>query len=87
MITKLQASQLKPGDMLHFGTCTIHHGKRGGVKERHFTCKVNGKFRQYAGNPDRWMLPLKRGLYDYGYLTPENAGAFRLDCDCIPEEI
>ena len=38
--------------------------------------RVNGKCKTWKRNPERFQLPIKHGLYSYGYLTNENAHLF-----------
>jgi hypothetical protein len=36
-------------------------------------CRVNGKCKTWATKPDWFQLPVKHGLRDCFYITPENA--------------
>lgn len=40
--------------------------------------KVSGKVQTWKTRPNDFKVPLKRGLYDTGYLTPSNANNFTL---------
>ena len=40
--------------------------------------RVTGKVQTWKTRPDDFRVPIKRGLYDSGYLTPSNAGRFTL---------
>lgn len=41
--------------------------------------RVNGKCKTWKRNPERFQLPIKHGLYSYGYITNENAHLFIVD--------
>lgn len=41
--------------------------------------RVNGKCKTWKTRPDEFKLPIKHGLWTYGYLTHENAHLFDLD--------
>lgn len=43
--------------------------------------RVNGKPKTWKRSPERVEIPLKCGLYDYGYLTEDF-----LDCFCLTEK-
>lgn len=38
--------------------------------------RANGKCKTWKRNPERFQLPIKYGLYSYGYITEENAHLF-----------
>ena len=38
--------------------------------------RANGKCKTWKRNPERFQLPIKHGLYSYGYITEENAHLF-----------
>lgn len=38
--------------------------------------RANGKCQTWKTRPNEFKLPIKHGLYDYGYLTHENAHLF-----------
>ena len=40
--------------------------------------RVNGKIKTWKRSPDRVQVPLKHGLYSYGYLTESNLEWFTL---------
>lgn len=64
-----QARQLRVGQILHH---TIDKNKDG-TPER---WRVNGRIKTWKTRPDDIRIPLKRGLFDYGYLTDENMHLF-----------
>ena len=41
--------------------------------------KANGKCKTWKTRPKEFKLPIKHGLYDYGYITHENAHLFIVD--------
>jgi hypothetical protein len=43
--------------------------------------KVNGKVKIWKRSPERVQVPLKHGLYTYGYLTEDNLELFSLTKD------
>ena len=38
--------------------------------------RANGKCKTWKRSPERFQLPIKHGLYSYGYITEENAHLF-----------
>ena len=58
------------------------------TKEQALTCKTfrynvycyraNGKCKTWKTRPNEFKLPIKHGLYIYGYLTHENAHLFEV---------
>lgn len=41
--------------------------------------RANGKCKTWKRDPARFQLPIKHGLYSYGYITNENAHLFIID--------
>ncbi len=41
-------------------------------------CRVNGKMRTWKTRPGDWQLPVKHGLKECFYITPENADEWQL---------
>lgn len=41
-------------------------------------CRVNGKVKTWKRNANRVQVPLKHGLYDFGYLDETNLSEFSL---------
>jgi hypothetical protein len=58
MITLAQAKELKYRDIL-----IDSNGKKW---------RVNGKVQTWKKNPNRVNVPVKHGLYSYGYITESN---------------
>ena len=63
-ITLEQAKNLRPGDMLHHVT----NKNADGTPER---WKVNGQPKIWKRSPERVQIPVKHGLYDFGYITEQ----------------
>jgi len=85
MITFDQAIQLKHGQRvhdIHYGGCTKIIEKRGAVTKHIREWRVNGKVKTWKTKPGKFQIPLKFGLYDYAYLTDDNAKYFHLPDDC-----
>jgi hypothetical protein len=38
--------------------------------------RANGKCKTWKRQPERFQLPIKHGLYDYAYITNDNAHLF-----------
>lgn len=83
MINKEQAMRLGSGNKIYFGAVPdpdarrtyfdkgigyeTHDGKTvPGSKVRQFT--VNGACKTWKTRPNDWCLPIKYGLYEYGYV-------------------
>jgi len=66
-----EAKQLKYGDIIYHKTAI----NADGSKQRF---KVNGKVKTWKKNPSRIHIPLKRGLYEYGYLDEYDLEEFSL---------
>jgi hypothetical protein len=84
MITKEQAMDVgnKHYGEFHHGSCKKHIGPRGGIKVFITLWRVNGKCKTWKTMPDRFSLPIKHGLYNYGYMTERNAQEFHFPEDC-----
>ena len=42
-------------------------------------CRANGKCQTWKTRPNDFKLPVKYGLYQYFYITPENAAEWSAD--------
>lgn len=73
MITLAQAKALYKGQILYH----VHNRNADGSPQR---WKVNGQVKTWKRSPDRVEIPLKHGLYSYGYLTEAD-----LDLVCLTE--
>ena len=79
MITKEQALT---ATLFHENGCSRTVGPRGGVMVSMHPWRRNGKTQTWKTRPDDFRVPIKRGLYDYGYLTHNNASSFHTNADC-----
>ena len=66
MMTKEFAAGLYKGKTLYHATAT----NADGTAKR---CRVNGKLKTWKTTPNDWRLPVKSGLWNYFYITPNNA--------------
>jgi len=62
--------------------CTLHIGKRGGQTERVYNVRRNGATKTWKRSPERFRIPIKYGLYEYGEITEHNAQDFHVVEDC-----
>jgi hypothetical protein len=54
----------------------VHDGINKLIKPRNW--RANGKCKTWKRDLTRFSLPVKHGLYSYGYLTNENAHLFEV---------
>lgn len=86
-LTVEQALALKYGDYVHYDChCKHRYHKRTGkalvpiiVIE---VWKVNGKVKRWKRTPGKFMVPIRRGLYTYDYITEWNYENYHLPEDC-----
>jgi hypothetical protein len=71
MISLEQAKALNHGTILY---CK-HFTNADGTPQR---WRVNGKVKRWKRTPDRIEVPIKRGLYEYGYFTNAHLDEFAL---------
>lgn len=83
-VTKEQAFS---GRHFHHGECKKIIGPRGGVTFERQEWRSNGQLKTWKTRPNEFRLPIKYGLYEYSYLTDENARAFHRAEDCKPTVI
>lgn len=79
MITKKQAENASD---FHAGKCTRHIGPRGGITEKTETWRRNGQTKLWKTRPDHFRVPIKYGLYGYGYIDHDNANQVHVPEDC-----
>lgn len=77
IITLDMAKRLKVGQHIYMKN---HYDSRG-CRRR---WKVNGVPKTWKTHPDWVKVPLKYGLYDYGYLDNDNLEHFSMEDDCRP---
>lgn len=41
--------------------------------------RANGRCKTWTRSPERFQLPIKHGLYNYGYITNDNAHLFEVE--------
>ena len=71
MITASQAKGLRHGQLVYLKGEWDSDGKPS-------RARVTGKVQTWKTRPSDFKVPIKRGLYDSGYLTPDNANRFTL---------
>jgi hypothetical protein len=64
MITLAQAKALKIGDILYH---TINKNADGTPQR----WRVNGQVKTWKRNPEKVIIPVKYGLYNYDYITED----------------
>lgn len=79
MVTKDQAMNER---YFHHGDCKRFIGPRGGLKTRVETWRANGACKTWKTRPDEFRLPIKYGMYAFGYLTHDNADEFHTASEC-----
>ncbi len=79
MVTREQALTERE---FHVGECTRKIGPKGGEVEKVVRCRRNGKTKTWKTRPDHFKVPVKRGLYECGYLTHDNANGFHVAHEC-----
>lgn len=79
MVTKTEA--ITGGDF-HVGTCIRHTGPRGGVTEHIIRVRSNGACKTWKTRPNDFRLPVKHGLYSYGYIDQDTACMYHRAEDC-----
>lgn len=68
MITKAQALTVNNFEM-------VSHKNADGTPVR---WRRNGKTKTWKTRPAEFSIPVKHGLYDYGYITQDNAHEFNV---------
>jgi len=68
-MTLQEARQLQHGQILHYR----HARNADGTPQR---WRVNGAVKTWKRSPERVEVPLKHGLYAYGYLRDDNLADF-----------
>jgi len=85
MITKEQAASLNHRDIVHFigrQQCTRTVGPRGGVTIKVVECRVNGNLKTWVRDPERWVLPVKHGMREYGAVSNTNNYDWHVASEC-----
>lgn len=84
MITKEQAINLGYRTIIHYGVCSKEIGLKGRISHKIEQWRVNGLRKTWKKEPEKFSVPIKNGLYSYGYLTNYNCSQFHLLEDCEP---
>ena len=71
MIGITAAKKLQTGDIIH----SLTYNNADGTPKR---WRVNGKVKLWKLSPRRFSIPVKHGLYDYGYITETNNKGFKV---------
>lgn len=66
------AKKLRYGQIIHHKTCKNADGTNQSFK-------VNGSVKTWKRDKGRIRVPLKRGLYEFGYLDESNIHEFTID--------
>lgn len=83
MITKHQAVNMPSRAEIHYGTCSLNIGSRGGRRFSIERWRPNGICKLWPTRPDDFSLPIKTGFYGpFDYVTNRNAEHFHLAEDC-----
>lgn len=78
MITKDQAMT----ETLFHQDCTAEVGPRGGLTHHPVIVRRNGQTQTWKTMPERFRVPVKYGLYQYGEIASWNADAFNVPAAC-----
>ncbi len=84
MVTKAQAIEAQE---FHCGPCIVYVGPRGGRTLRQEVWRRNGKTKVWKTRPEDFKVPVKHGLYKYGYIDNGNASTCHTAADCVPQEV
>ena len=79
MITKEQAIHLDLGQTLYHATYKNANGSP-------LRWRVNGQTKTWKTRPDEFRVPIKHGLWDYDYLTHDNAHMLFINEHDVTEE-
>lgn len=79
MITKEQALTAQE---FHEEPCRRTIGPRGGVKDSVVVWRRNGATKTWKTRPNEFRVPVKYGLYSYGYIDHANAKFYHVPEDC-----
>jgi hypothetical protein len=45
----------------------------GGMPNKWYRCRRNGRTRKWKRSPDRWEIPIKYAFHGYATITPQTA--------------
>lgn len=85
MLSIEQVKQLKHGDIIYqILVSTSNHSPSNTTMvkaSKPIAWRVNGKIKLWKRQPDKFSLPVKHGLYQYGYITEDNCHVMSLTKD------
>ena len=70
-LTREIAGKLNTGTILYHDTLKNKDGTP-------FHCRVNGIVGTWKRNPDKFKIPVKRGLYEFGYIENDTANRWSI---------
>lgn len=79
MVTKEQAVTART---FHGRNCLWIVGPRGGRRFLGEVWRRHGATQTYKRRPDAFRVPIKRGLWEYAYITESNARDFHVASEC-----
>jgi len=71
-MTLSEAKLLTPGDIIYHKTQTNYNGSSQ-------QWRINGKVKTWKTRPNEVRVPIKRGMYEYDYLTHRNMDQFNTE--------
>lgn len=77
----MKALTLEQAKNLRYGQHLYHMTAKNADEKTPQCFKVNGKPKTWKRNPSAVQVPLKRGLYEYGYMTEDMLQDFSLDAE------
>ncbi len=69
-------------DRFHYGECKKSVGPRGGVTIAREEWRRNGANKTWATDSERFQVPVKYGMRQYGYVCAGNVAEFHAASDC-----
>lgn len=80
--------QIDHAQVFHYARiCADEVGPRGGHRYTVERWRRNGATQRWKRDPQRFRIPIKFGLREYGEITPSNVSAFHAAEDCPVEEL
>lgn len=77
-LTMEKAKQLRRGDHIHYRSNSyIANNSKCEI------WRVNGKVKLWKLDPYRIEVPIKHGLYHYGYVHEDTVAHFQLESECV----
>lgn len=71
-----------PGNYIDIPQIVLHHNT---LRNSDGSCQrwwINGRMKIWKRQPNRFQIPVKRGLYEFNHITNENASHYHLEEDC-----